>query len=200
MLIQIDNINTEETKHRILIPINNKTTTTIKSDNRPTQPNTNKPKATPVRRQSSTRVVTLGDEETIRSFIQAVRRDDDPTNWCLVTYDAPKSSTLILLGKGEGGVDEMLTHIRDDIVAYGLIRQSDRIDLSETVKFCFIDWRGPNINYMQRAQLGTHSGFVTELFHPYHVDVQTSDISDLNEHALMDKIRHASGAKSHVLG
>jgi len=142
--------------------------------------------------------VVMKDEESIREYIQSVRRDDDPTDWCLITYDAPKSNTLVTLAKGSGGINELVSHLAPEIAAYGLYRKSDQIDLSETVKFCFIDWRGSNINYMQRAQLGTHSGFVTELFHPYHVDIQTSEHSDLSEEAILDKIRHSAGTKNWV--
>jgi len=142
--------------------------------------------------------VNLKDEDAIREFIQSVRRDDDPTDWCLITYDAPKSNTLIPLQRGSGGIEEMASHLADNIVAYGLLRKYDQIDLSATVKFCFVDWRGPNIHFMQRAQLGTHSGFVTQLFHPYHVDIQTSDLHEINEEHIMDKIRHASGTRNYT--
>jgi len=186
---------------------NNTSTTTITNNTEP-EPTPKEPKQPkPVQKRLSMRksvsgtkepTVTMKDEESIREFIQSVRRDDDPTNWCLITYDAPKSNTLVTLARGSGDTSELVSHLAPEIVAYGLYRKSDQIDLSETVKFCFIDWRGSNINYMQRAQLGTHSGFVTELFHPYHVDIQTSDLSDLTEEAIIDKIRHSAGTKNWV--
>jgi len=83
--------------------------------------------------------VNLKDEDAIREFIQSVRRDDDPTDWCLITYDAPKSNTLITLQRGSGGIEEMASHLADNIIAYGLLRKYDQIDLSATVKFCFVD-------------------------------------------------------------
>ena len=52
----------------------------------------------------------------------------------------------------------MQTHFKDNVVMYGLIRVTERIDDTEAVKFCFVDWRGENINRMQRANLGIHSG------------------------------------------
>jgi hypothetical protein len=191
------------TQHQQTQPTQN--TQTQPTQNTQTQPTQNtQTRRTSVNRLSRTPStssevpVNLKDEEAIRGNIQAVRRDDDPTDWCLVTYDAPKSNTLIPLAKGSNGLDEMLPHLKDDIVAYGLLRKSDQIDLSATVKFCFIDWRGSGINFMQRAKLGTHSGFVTELFRPYHVDIQTGDLSELSENSLMDKIRHAAGTKNYV--
>ena len=81
-----------------------------------------------------------------------------------MTYDAPKSKTLTLVGTGSGGVAELKQHLKDDIVGYALVRLIEVVDQSETVKFCFVNWVGKNINRMQRANLGTHKGFVTELF------------------------------------
>jgi len=189
--------------------ISNNPQPSTQTNTQTTQTTSPKPKTTPNR--ISTRTLSLGksggitkdsvvlkDEESCRGFIKSVRDDSDPTDWCLLTYDAPKSNTLITLAKGSGGVNELVTHLNDGIIAYGLLRKSDQVDLSETVKFCFIDWRGTDINYMQRAQLGTHSGFVTELFSPYHVDVQTSDLNELSEENLLDKIRHAAGTKNYV--
>jgi len=178
---------------------NNQTTETQPKPKPQTQ-SQNRPKRTISIGNKSTKdnSVVLKDEESIRGFIKSVRDDDDPTDWCLLTYDAPKSNTLVTLAKGSEGINELVSHLKDDIVAYGLYRKNDKIDLSQTVKFCFIDWRGNNINYMQRAQLGTHSGFITELFTPYHVDIQTNDLSELSEENLLDKIRHAAGTKNYV--
>jgi len=142
----------------------------------------------------------LANEDEVKGFIHSVRSDEDPTDWCLITYDAPKSNTLVALGRGTGGINEMTSHIKDDIVAYGLLRTRNQFDLSSTVKFVFIDWRGSQIHFMQRANLGTHSGVVTDLFRPYHVDIQTSDLHDLSENVIMDKIKYAAGNKNWVLG
>jgi len=73
-----------------------------------------------------------------------------------------------------------------------------KIDDTVAVKFCFVDWRGENINRMQRANLGIHSGEVTALFHPYHCDVQAADNSEVTMDIIMKKIKFASGTAVHV--
>lgn len=47
-----------------------------------------------------------------------------------------------------------------DIVAYGLLRITEKFDNSDTVKFIYIRWVGESIHRMLRARLGTHSGAV----------------------------------------
>jgi len=143
-------------------------------------------------------VITLQNEEEITNGIKAVRSDNDPTDWCLVTYTAPKSTTLKFHASGSGGLEELRTHLKDDVIMYGLIRTNEQIDDTVAVKFCFIDWRGENINRMQRANLGVHSGDVTNLFRPYHADIQCADSSELTMEIIMKKIKFASGTAVHV--
>jgi uncharacterized protein YihD (DUF1040 family) len=144
-------------------------------------------------------VITLEDESSIIGGIKAVRSDADPVNWCLVTYAAPKSTILRFHASGSGGLEELRAHLKDDVIMYGLIRANEQIDDTVAVKFCFIDWRGNNINRMQRANLGVHSGDVTALFRPYHADIQCEgDNSEITMDVIMKKIKFASGTAVHV--
>jgi len=143
--------------------------------------------------------ITLQDESAIQDALKAIRADGNPTDWILVTYIAPKTNTIKLHGKGSGGLAEMRTHFKDDVVMYGLIRVNEKIDDTVAVKFCFVDWRGENINRMQRANLGIHSGDITALLRPYHVDIQCSDPSEITEAIIMQKVKNASGTAVHVI-
>jgi hypothetical protein len=58
------------------------------------------------------RDVILADEEGIRNAIKNVRSDSSGKNWVLVTYDAPKSKTLVLLGTGSGGISELVSYLK----------------------------------------------------------------------------------------
>jgi len=150
---------------------------------------------------SSTRadgVISFQDEEAVINGIKTVRNDNEPIDWCLVTYTAPKSSTIKFHASGSGGLEELRTHLKQDVIMYGLIRVNEQIDDTVAVKFCFIDWRGENINRMQRANLGIHSGEISALFRPYHADVPCADPSELTMDIIMKKIRFASGTAVHV--
>jgi len=143
-------------------------------------------------------IIQLQDEEAIMNALKAVRNDNDPTNWCCVTYTAPKSSAIKFQASGSGGLDELKSHFKSDAILYCLLRCNEQIDDTVAVKFCFIDWRGENINRMQRANLGIHSGEVTALFRPYHADLQAADNSDVTLEVIMKKIKFASGTAVHV--
>jgi len=143
-------------------------------------------------------VISFADEQAIQDAIKSVRSDGNPNDWCLITYTAPKSSTLKLHASGQGGLDELRSHLKDDVVMYGLVRTTDKIDDTVAVKFCFVDWRGENINRMQRANLGVHSGEVTALLRPYHADVQCHDLSEVTIEIIKAKIQFASGTANYV--
>jgi len=142
--------------------------------------------------------ITIKDEADLRAAIQDVRSDASSTNWAAATYDGANSSTVVLLGKGSGGVEELISHLRDDIVAYGLVRIVEEFDLSQNVRFVFVNWVGENINRMFRAKLGTHSGAVKEIFSPYHVDLHPTNKSEISADILSEKVRHSMGTAQHV--
>jgi len=142
--------------------------------------------------------VTFLDEVEVKAALKDVRSDSTETNWALVTYDGPNSNNLILAGKGTGGISELSDHLTNDNVGYALLRETEKIDDSVTVKFVFIDWTGENINRMLRARLGTHSGKVKEVFSPYHVDLHTSDKPEVSESHIRGIIKKAAGTANYV--
>lgn len=158
------------------------------------------PRAVPAPVNDDTIIVGPG----IREAIQSVRSDTNLIDWALATYDhsngKSQSKTLALVGTGEGGLAELKSKLADNMVGYALYRTTERVDDSETVKFVFIDWRGPQIHRMQRAILGTHSGAVRELFSPYHVDVlDVSKQDEVTEEIIAAKIKKAAGTANYVL-
>jgi len=137
--------------------------------------------------------VKFVDKEAVKADIADVRKDGTETNWVLVGYEGGKGNTLITLGKGSGGVEELVQNLNDKIAAYGLVRKTEKIDETLAVKFAHIIWVGENIDRMHRARLGTHKGNVTELFSPYHVDINATQLGELTDDLVMQKIQDASG-------
>jgi len=145
------------------------------------------------------KVVDYQDQDGIKQAIADVRYDGSDTDWVLITYDGPRSNTLKLAGMGSGGLSELKNHLKDNVVMYGLFRTTEKIDDSVTVKFCYVDWRGERIQTMQRAKLGTHSGAIRELFHPFHVDINASSDDEITDELIQKKVRAASGNAQFVL-
>lgn len=63
---------------------------------------------------------------------------------------------ISVLSKGDGGLEELKGQLKDDLVGYCLLRQTDQIDESATVKFVFVHWVGDNTPRMQKAKVSIH--------------------------------------------
>jgi len=143
--------------------------------------------------------VKIEDEASIRRAIADVRSDATSTNWVLLTYDGPNSNTIVLSGSGSGGSAELISHLRDDNVGYGLVRQDEKYDDSVRVMFAYTNWVGENIHRMLKARLGTHSGAVKSLLAPYHADIDATNHHEISPEIITTTIRRTMGTSSHVL-
>jgi len=146
---------------------------------------------------ASTELV-FGDEASCKQALADVRKNDTPTNWCLFTYSESAKNTIDLVGKGGGGIEELKGHLNDSKMFYGMVRVTDQIDNSVTVKFVFIIWCGEKVPFVQKAKMTTHKGSITALIGQFHNDLNSSNLSELSEEIIMSKVRDASGTAVHV--
>jgi len=142
--------------------------------------------------------ISFPNESELRAAIQDLRNDSTGTDWVLAGYDGPNSNNVILLGSGDGGSEKLLSFLKDDIVAYGLVRQQEKFDDSQRVIFAFINWTGENIHRMLRARLGTHSGAIKDIFSPYHVSINAANFSEISADIITTTIRETIGTASKV--
>jgi len=142
--------------------------------------------------------LTFVNERELRAAIQDVRNDATTTNWVIATYDGPNSNNVVLAASGSGGSSELLEHLKEDNVIYGLIRQTEKFDDSQRAMFAFINWTGESIHRMLRARLSTHSGAIKEIFAPYHVSINAANDSEISPHIITTTIRETMGTASKV--
>lgn len=156
---------------------------------------------TNVREQSRRNTTTKDDQLVFDSDKDLLKtfRSDNEKNWILYGYEEGSTTKINYIGGGSGNVTELLSHLNDNNVFYGLVKKIDRIDESDTIKFCFVQFTGDNINRMLRARLGTHSGAVKSFFAPYHVDLSATDMNEISDEIIESLIKKNSGTQSSVL-
>jgi len=147
--------------------------------------------------KASSSMVSFANEEGLRAAIKSVRDDKDPTDWLLMGYEG-STNALKLVATGQGDLDELVTHLKDDQILYGLYRTTDTIDNTVAVKFVLIIWIGESVPIIRKARITTHKGDVTSFLGQYHVDVNCSNLSEINEEIVKDLVQRASGTASHV--
>jgi len=138
------------------------------------------------------------NESQAQQAIADLRSNDTPTNWVLFTYSDDVKNGIDLVGSGVNGVEELKQKLTDNKVFYGLVRVTDRIDQSVTVKFVFIIWVGEKVSFVQKGKITTHKGSITSLVGQYHNDVHASNLSEVNEDIILGKVRDASGTANRV--
>jgi len=131
--------------------------------------------------------------------IKDVRDNSTPTNWVLFSYEGPKSDKIVFVGKGNGGTQELVSHLKDDMIGYGLIRKEEQIDDSLTIKFAGILWVGESVGRMQKAKTSVHRGGMQEFLGHVHTDIQAAHLNEITEEILTQRIGESSGTASKVL-
>ena len=110
--------------------------------------------------------------EAVRAAIASVRKDDDPTSWCVLGYDADgRQPSLQVVGSGAGGPEGMQQKLASSELLYALVRVTQQVDRSTTVKFVLISWVGEQVAPMRKAKLSTLRGSATEVLSPFHAEM-----------------------------
>lgn len=169
--------------------------TAVASAPKPTVPASPKSAAKPAVPQQAS-IVQFEDEEGIRKVIAQVRADNDETDWMLVGYET--NTKLKLIGSGSNGMDELLTYLKDDQIAYGLYRTTDTVDNTVAIKFVLIIWVGEKVPIARKARITTHKGEVTTFFGQYHVDLNCSNLEEISEDIVRELVQKASGTRNYV--
>jgi len=138
--------------------------------------------------------VAAGVEEALRD----VRSDATPTNWMLSTFSG---EALSLVGSGSGGAAELAARLSADGVYYGLVRLTEQIDSSATVKFVFISFLGEQLGVMQKAKMSTLKGTITETFTPFHTElINASSADEVTDAALAELVGSMFGKATEAKG
>jgi len=142
--------------------------------------------------------LVFSDEAASHGALKDVRSNNSSTNWVLFTYSESNKNHLDLVGKGEGGVEQLKSHLNESKMFYGLVRVTEKIDNSITIKFVFIIWCGSQVPFVQKAKMTTHKGSITSLIGQFHTDINCSAFDELTESIIMRKVHEASGTYVHV--
>jgi len=128
--------------------------------------------------------------------IKAVRDGKDAT-W-MVARSADKGTSLNVVASGSGAIDEIQGKMEDGECCFALIRVTEQIDKSTTVKFVFIKWQPETLAPMVKAAINVRKGEIEKAFSPFHVNLQIAHKEEITTQHITDKVAAASGQKSNV--
>ena len=110
-----------------------------------------------------------------------------------------QSNVIVVVGTGEGGIEEMKQHLKPDSINYGIVRVYDCYDGHTTTKFVLILWVGEQVKIMRKARITTHKGTVLSFLGQYHTDISCSNHNEISQDIIMTKVQDASGTAVHVM-
>ncbi|KAN0053087.1 hypothetical protein ACTA71_012569 [Dictyostelium dimigraforme] len=138
--------------------------------------------------------LTFNNESELKQIVEQVKTSSDPVNWMLIGYE--DKERLGLFGKGTGGLQELVSHLKDQNVNYGIVATTDVIDGIVQPKHAQITFVGVSVSPMVKGRLTTHRGKIDEFFSPIHVSLFSENPSqDLTDEILAQKVQQLKGMK-----
>ncbi|KHN97116.1 ADF-like domain-containing protein [Metarhizium album ARSEF 1941] len=135
------------------------------------------------------------DAPEIADAYNAVRSDNDATNWMLISYAAATGNKLSLSEKGTGGIAELAASLDDAQVQYGYVRVEYANDAESTrVKFVLVVWIGEHTKVMRKARVSVESGDVKRILSHHSIAITAGDRSELEEKDVVARLRKVGGA------
>ncbi|ESO02119.1 hypothetical protein HELRODRAFT_161356 [Helobdella robusta] len=129
--------------------------------------------------------------EEILKIHKEVSDPKSPTNWALFGYDG-KSDVLIVVGKGDGGIQEFTDELNSGRMMYGYLKVID--PNTDLPKFVFINWQGEGVPELRKGACTSHVREVSNLLKGAHVSINARTEDDIDEETIKMKVSKASGA------
>jgi len=137
------------------------------------------------------------DAETQKGAIAAVRNDKETHNWVLLGYQG-QTNNIELIGTGTGGANELAHHLREDLIAFGLVRVEIKFDNQLVTRFALIDFVGNGISTVRKAKTVTFKNRIAEFLGAHHVTISVSDKSELTDEVVLQKVTDIAGTSNKV--
>ena len=113
---------------------------------------------------------------------------------------------IVPVGKGAGpidgrtdqidgaGVDEWLSHLKDDEVQFSLLKMTMGNRESKRPKFVMVSWIGPSVGIMKKAKVAIHGASVKEFIGRIHCEMTADDKEGLTFDLIREKVKSVMGS------
>jgi len=131
--------------------------------------------------------ITFPDEKAVKDAVAEVRKG--PANWVLLGYEG--SSSIVVRGKGTGGVAELVSNLSEEKVLYGLVRKEEETDGQKRIKFAYIFWVGDKVAFVAKAKITPHKGELNKVLEPYHTEIYATTLVEVTDEIISQKLKAA---------
>merc|ERR1712193_255607 len=135
--------------------------------------------------------MTTMDNDAIGSAYEDVRNDSTETTWAVFEYEEDNS---IVVGGTGSDFEEFKCHFKDEVRLFGFLRVTSGDELSKRAKFVLVSWCGNGVSPLKRAKTSTDKAELKRIVQSFAVEIQTNEVSELEENAIKDVVAKAGGA------
>jgi len=128
--------------------------------------------------------------DAINDAYEDVRNDTTPTTWLILSYDG---NSIILSATGDE-FDDFKSRFTDEERLFGFLRMTTGDEKSKRAKFVLVTWIGSEVNPLKRAKVSTDKSVVKSVIKSFALEIQTSDLSELDEAHITQLLVKAGGA------
>ncbi|ALC44250.1 CG10083 [Drosophila busckii] len=119
--------------------------------------------------------------------------DKSDTNWSLFGYEG-QTNELKVVGKGDGGVEELLEDLNSGKIMYAFVRIEDpKTGLN---KYLLINWQGEGAPVLRKGTCANHIHDVGKLLSGAHLTMNARNEDDIDLERLLKKLSTVSSAYS----
>jgi len=140
------------------------------------------------------------DPSVDKALANARAPDKGPEYYVVFRFQGGAGSTLEVAGEGAGGWEEASKLLDSKDAGYVYLRKDHKVELAKTLKFAFVDWFPNGMKVKRRNDVSALKKPVAEVCKPFHVEMSASDLTDVNQKMIDDRIGFVSGTASHVKG
>lgn len=143
------------------------------------------PPGSPIRRRKLATELGL----QLEAVLKAVREDVSPFNWCTFQLAPPKE--LRLVEAGSNGLFEVVEHLDDDKLLFGIVRMAFGVGRFRRSKHIFFMWAGDAVGAVQKARAGAQQQDIVKLVGPCNAEIRLMGKADLSPEAIIAKVKSA---------
>lgn len=118
--------------------------------------------------------------------------DRTHTNWALFGYEK-QSNDLMLIEKGDGGLEELIDELNSGKVMYAFCRVIDQN--TSLPKFVLINWQGEGAPLSRKGSCANHVVDVSNFFKGAHVTINARTEDDVEPSLIMEKVAKSTASK-----
>jgi len=130
-------------------------------------------------------------DKSVQEAYEDVRNDKTESSWAVFTYDG---TTIKSTGTGNGGLNDLKNHLKNDERAYGFLRVTSGDEESKRAKFVFLSWCGPDVKALAKAKQSVDKAAVKDVIRNFAVEIHYTDLDEVNEERLHKQVIAAGGA------